>query len=186
MDYVFLVENEIISYSLQNIIISKIMTDSDKCYVAADICDLVNNLQQEKEQVFLIEVLHDCSIISSLVDVIKYVNSGNKIVLFKDSQPDRMFRYINYDAIIDLKSPIVEIISKIQDVTHHASGPSWDVQLQKLSPREQLVLQYLLKGKSNKEVSGLLCLSEKTISCHKQSMLRKLNIKSIMEASQRR
>ncbi|OSM99499.1 hypothetical protein AU508_00480 [Lonsdalea populi] len=126
MDYVFLVENEIISYSLQNIIISKIMTDSDRRYVAADICELVNNLQQEKEQVFLIEVLHDSSIISSLVDVIKYVNSSNKIVLFKDSLPDRMFRYINYDAIIDLKSPIVEIISKIQDVTRHASGPSWD------------------------------------------------------------
>ncbi|WP_416054089.1 helix-turn-helix domain-containing protein [Kerstersia gyiorum] len=35
----------------------------------------------------------------------------------------------------------------------------------------------------NKEVSGRLCLSEKTVSAHKQNLFRKLGVRSVLQIS---
>lgn len=50
-----------------------------------------------------------------------------------------------------------------------------------LSVREELVLSYLSKGYSNKEISKILSLSNKTISTYKSRILSKYNAKSIIE-----
>ncbi len=49
-----------------------------------------------------------------------------------------------------------------------------------LSKRELSVLNYLSQGYSNKQVSGLLSLSEKTISTYKSRILKKYNVPSIV------
>src|SRR5215471_8546352 len=48
-----------------------------------------------------------------------------------------------------------------------------------LSPRERLVVQLVAEGHSNKEMSGILNLSIKTIETHRAAAMRKLNVKSI-------
>ena len=50
-----------------------------------------------------------------------------------------------------------------------------------LSAREELVLTYLTKGYSNKKISELLSLSNKTISTYKSRILSKYNAKSVIE-----
>ncbi|MGD8117973.1 LuxR C-terminal-related transcriptional regulator [Vibrio sp. TRT 29B02] len=50
-----------------------------------------------------------------------------------------------------------------------------------LSAREALVLSYLAKGYSNKKISELLSLSNKTVSTYKSRILNKYNAKSIIE-----
>jgi DNA-binding NarL/FixJ family response regulator len=47
-----------------------------------------------------------------------------------------------------------------------------------LSPRERVVVQLIAEGNSNKEMSGILNLSVKTIETHRASAMRKLNITS--------
>ncbi len=47
-----------------------------------------------------------------------------------------------------------------------------------LSPRERTVVQMIAEGRSNKEMSGLLNLSLKTIETHRAAAMRKLNVKS--------
>jgi DNA-binding NarL/FixJ family response regulator len=47
-----------------------------------------------------------------------------------------------------------------------------------LSPRERVVVQLIAEGNSNKEMSGILNLSIKTIETHRASAMRKLNITS--------
>lgn len=53
----------------------------------------------------------------------------------------------------------------------------------KLSEREYTVLRFLLKGYSNKKISELLSISEKTVSTHKVRILRKFNVENILALS---
>jgi DNA-binding NarL/FixJ family response regulator len=47
-----------------------------------------------------------------------------------------------------------------------------------LSPRERVVVQLIAEGNSNKDMSGILNLSIKTIETHRATAMRKLNISS--------
>lgn len=49
-----------------------------------------------------------------------------------------------------------------------------------LSDRELRTLQYLVSGFSNKKISQVMLLSEKTVSTYKTRVLQKLNIKSVV------
>ncbi|CAM4041604.1 response regulator transcription factor [Rahnella bruchi] len=51
--------------------------------------------------------------------------------------------------------------------------------LSRLSDRELTVLQYLRRGKTNKQIADILLLSHKTISTYKVRMLEKCNVKSL-------
>ncbi|CAG4885994.1 response regulator transcription factor [Paraburkholderia saeva] len=51
--------------------------------------------------------------------------------------------------------------------------------LDSLSPREVEVLQYLARGISNKEISGRLCVSDKTVSTYKTRLQEKLGLSSL-------
>ncbi|MFJ7883532.1 response regulator [Pseudomonas sp. NPDC096917] len=49
-----------------------------------------------------------------------------------------------------------------------------------LSDRELHTLQYLVAGMSNKKISEVMLLSEKTVSTYKARVMNKLNIKSVV------
>ena len=51
--------------------------------------------------------------------------------------------------------------------------------LKLLSSREVEVLQYLARGVSNREIAGLLCLSDKTVSTYKGRIQEKLGLSSL-------
>jgi DNA-binding NarL/FixJ family response regulator len=51
----------------------------------------------------------------------------------------------------------------------------------KLSVRESEVLQHLINGKKNNEISDLLNLNEKTISTYKLRLLNKLNVTNVID-----
>jgi DNA-binding NarL/FixJ family response regulator len=46
-----------------------------------------------------------------------------------------------------------------------------------LSEKEQVVLRYICKGRSNEQIADILFLSEKTIGTHKRNIMSKLKIK---------
>jgi DNA-binding NarL/FixJ family response regulator len=48
-----------------------------------------------------------------------------------------------------------------------------------LSPRERIVVQLIAEGNSNKDMSGVLNLSVKTIETHRAAAMRKLNVTSV-------
>jgi len=50
-----------------------------------------------------------------------------------------------------------------------------------LTPREREVLQLLTEGKSTKEISSALNVSERTIDAHRQNIMAKLNLHTIAE-----
>lgn len=52
--------------------------------------------------------------------------------------------------------------------------------LARLTERELMVLQYLARGHSNKEIAALLLISSKTVSTHKTNIMCKLNVESVV------
>lgn len=54
-------------------------------------------------------------------------------------------------------------------------------QIRSLTTREMTVLQYLAQGYSNKQISELLLLSNKTVSTYKVRLLQKLGISSLID-----
>jgi FixJ family two-component response regulator len=57
--------------------------------------------------------------------------------------------------------------------------------LQTLTPREYEVLTYLLTGMLNKQIAGLLNITEKTIIVHRGRVMRKMGVTSVAELVQR-
>ena len=53
--------------------------------------------------------------------------------------------------------------------------------LDKLTPRELEVLQYILGGASNKQIAYNLDISEKTVKIHRAKVMQKLNVSSAAE-----
>lgn len=62
-------------------------------------------------------------------------------------------------------------------------APVINPDIDSLTPRERQTLAYLSRGLSNKEIARALDLAESTVKVHVQSVLRKLNIKSRVQAA---
>ncbi len=61
-------------------------------------------------------------------------------------------------------------------LTDPAAGPS-----EPLSPREQQVLKLIAEAHTNREIGGVLHLSEKTVESHRGNLLRKLGMRDRVE-----
>ena len=74
-----------------------------------------------------------------------------------------------------------KLVMKFRNDTYRASSASADIE--SLTPRERQTLAWLARGVSNKEIARTLDLAESTVKVHVQSVLRKLNIKSRVQAA---
>lgn len=50
-----------------------------------------------------------------------------------------------------------------------------------LSNREAVVMNHLLRGKTNKEIAHILSISDKTVSTYKKRLLDKYGVGNLME-----
>jgi len=66
---------------------------------------------------------------------------------------------------------------------HAANGVSRSTAPPVFTPRQEEVLQLLLEGRSNREISDALSLSDETIKNHISSILRGFGVKSRMQAA---
>lgn len=75
-----------------------------------------------------------------------------------------------------LSPKVVDSVVKYLQATSDASAVDT-----LLTPREREVLQLLAEGKSTKEISSALNISERTVEAHRQNLMSKLNLHSIAE-----
>ena len=95
-------------------------------------------------------------------------------------------------------APLKEIVSGVQDITqggvamsaaiarrmiqHFNEQPKSTPEVEKLTPREQEILEFLAKGLYNKEIADRLSVTAGTVRNHLQRMYRKLHVTSRTEA----
>jgi DNA-binding NarL/FixJ family response regulator len=63
----------------------------------------------------------------------------------------------------------------------HIRGANQVARSLRLSSREREVLQLISEGRSGKEIAGILGLSVKTVSFHKENIKRKLGVRTVAE-----
>lgn len=53
--------------------------------------------------------------------------------------------------------------------------------ISKITPRELEIVKLIAEGKSNKQISSLLFISEKTVNVHRSNIMKKLNINKVTD-----
>ncbi|HEU5125432.1 MAG TPA: response regulator transcription factor [Verrucomicrobiae bacterium] len=105
-------------------------------------------------------------------DIYRAIQSGAKSYLLKDTPDDELAAMIRavYVGEGTLPSRVAE---RLAERNRRAD----------LSRREMDVLQLLIKGRSNKEISSRLFVSEDTVKAHLKTLFSKLNVRDRTEAA---
>jgi two-component system NarL family response regulator len=104
-------------------------------------------------------------------DIYRAIQSGAKSYLLKDAPDDELPAMIRavFKGEEKLPSRVAELLAKRRERAD-------------LTPREIDVLNLLVKGRSNKEISSALTVSEDTVKAHLKGLFSKLEVRDRTEA----
>ena len=117
-------------------------------------------------------------------DLVECMRLGARGYLLKKINTDFLLSGIRHAVEGDsVLSPEMtsKLVMKIRRERVEPAVPVTDVN--SLTPRERETLAWLAKGGSNKEIARALDLAESTVKVHVQSILRKLNLNSRVQAA---
>ncbi|TCP21056.1 LuxR family two component transcriptional regulator [Scopulibacillus darangshiensis] len=116
--------------------------------------------------------------------VIPAVRAGAAGYQLKDIEPDELVRTIRaaYNGQTLLHPEATEqLVSHVTD--NNAAGSEEQLAISQLTTREKEVLYHITLGKSNKEISADLYITEKTAKTHVSNILSKLNVHDRTQAA---
>jgi NarL family two-component system response regulator LiaR len=108
------------------------------------------------------------------------LRAGAKSYLLKDVSADRLTEAIRIVARGEaaLNPAMMDrVMNEFRSLQEHSELPT-----DRLTPRESEVLQGLVDGLSNQELSAALVISEKTVKSHLTSIYRKLDVRDRSQA----
>ena len=112
-------------------------------------------------------------------DVISVINQGADGYLLKDTAPELLLT--NLHDIQQGKLVVSDTLTQYLDCLDQEDNIR--EKLSCLTRRENQIMEEISKGLSNKEISDNLHISEGTVKVHVKSLLKKLEIKSRVEAA---
>jgi DNA-binding NarL/FixJ family response regulator len=123
--------------------------------------------------------------------VLHAMRTGASAYCPKDITPDEIVEIIRdaaagYYVVNDERLDERDIKSWISSHVEAASGPyalDPEDHYVPLSPREMEILQYVVRGLSNKEIASALRISHQTVKNHMTSILKKLNVQDRTQAA---
>lgn len=115
-------------------------------------------------------------------DVVTALRAGADGYLLKDMEPEDTLEYLRQGA-----SGKLVISERLTELLAHAlrtegSHPT-DAEQAGLTEREFEILQLIAKGLSNKMIARKLDITEGTVKVHVKHLLKKLNLRSRVEAA---
>ncbi len=115
-------------------------------------------------------------------DLIESLRAGASGYLLKNIETDTLIESVRRAAEGDsVVSP--QMTGKLVRGLRAAGDAPPEPVRDGLTPREREILTHLAKGESNKEIARGLDLAESTVKIHVQSILRKLNLSSRVQAA---
>ncbi|ACA86914.1 two-component system response regulator NarL [Shewanella woodyi] len=114
---------------------------------------------------------------SDVLQAIKFNTDG---YLLKDSEPEELIEKINLaiQGEFVISAPLTKILARSLRPESKASSP-----LENLTQRELQNLKLIASGKSNKDIANTLGIAETTVKVHVKNLLKKLGLKSRVEAA---
>jgi len=82
-------------------------------------------------------------------------------------------------AVVRGDSYVAPALSKhlVEDYVQHRGSPN---SLEQLTPRHREILQLIAEGHTNKEISGRLGISVKTVDAHRTELMARLDIHDVV------
>ena len=114
-------------------------------------------------------------------DVLGAVRAGAKGYLLKDSEPDEILQKLRLAARghTVFTEPLMNLLLDVMRDGKPATTASADC----LTARERQILDLIAGGQSNKHIARDLNISDGTVKVHVKNILRKLNLRSRLEAA---
>jgi two-component system nitrate/nitrite response regulator NarL len=116
-------------------------------------------------------------------DLIAAVRGGAKGYLLKDLEPDELIdslaKIIDGECVIapEMTGVLARVVQGEEPITDS------DTRFAELTPREMEILCHLAEGQSNKVIARELGISNGTVKLHVRAILRKLQVRSRVEAA---
>lgn len=116
-------------------------------------------------------------------DLIAAVRGGAKGYLLKDLEPDELISSLG--KIMEGECAIAPEMTGVLARVVHGDEPAVDPDtgFSELTPREMEILCHLAEGQSNKVIARELGISNGTVKLHVRAILRKLQVRSRVEAA---
>ena len=116
-------------------------------------------------------------------DLVTSLRSGARGYLLKDMEPDQLVDALA--AVVEGETVVApEMTSVLAKVVKGGALESGRPnRFSSLTPREFEILRHLAEGQSNKEIARDLGITDGTVKLHVRSILRKLEVRSRVEAA---
>jgi two-component system nitrate/nitrite response regulator NarL len=120
------------------------------------------------------------SVSDNEADVLQALKFNADGYLLKDSEPEELIAKINLalKGEFVISEPLTQIL-----VRSLRSKPQKNSLLESLTQRELENLKLIANGKSNKDIANKLGITEATVKVHVKNLLKKLSLKSRVEAA---
>lgn len=177
-----------------------------KVAIVSDGQDLLATVQSDPPDLAIIDIaLPMCNGLDAAREIRKIAPAVRVIMLTMHKEPDlirQAFRagasgYVLKEAAgLELLEAVKTVLQGGTYLSPELTGPIYDQSPDfhvsenpdssgvRLTPRQKVVLQLLVEGKTNKEMAGILHLSLKTIEFHKTRIMRSLGVKNTAELTQ--
>lgn len=114
-------------------------------------------------------------------DLLGAVRAGAKGYLLKDSEPDEILQKLRLAARghTVFTEPLMDLLLGVM----RGGKPTTPANTDCLTTRERQILELIAGGQSNKHIARELNISDGTVKVHVKNILRKLNLRSRLEAA---
>lgn len=114
-------------------------------------------------------------------DVVNALKNGADGYLLKDMEPEDLLASLHQAA--SGKMVLSETLMPILAASLRENRQGSDRSIQQLTPRERDILKLLAQGLANKVIARKLSITESTVKVHVKHLLKKMKLKSRVEAA---
>lgn len=134
----------------------------------------------------MLEGQHPFPKVDKITYIYKHLNDPIPDVTTLDAEiSDSVNRVIQKATAKDPKhryQTVVDMMQALREAAQLDVTPTSASLVELLTPREQEVMQLIIAGKTNREIADLLVLAESTVKSYINSIYRKLNVRSRVQA----
>lgn len=114
-------------------------------------------------------------------DVVTALKRGADGYLLKDMEPEDLLAALRNAA--GGKMVLSEALTPVLAASLRESRPNGDRNIQSLTPRERDIIKLIAEGLPNKMIARRLNITESTVKVHVKHLLKKMKLKSRVEAA---